>query len=408
MSILDKASDKSTDKQSEAAQFASAAFYAAIQKPVNGALQSVERLTTLPLPRMNIVDAQEADGPNATAAQKGGEILGSVVPYVASRAAAHYGLSGLAAPFRSAAAEGAVAGALMGGVLTPVDDKENFWQKKGALALTDAATFGTMEGTGKALKAFKPLAQISEDSVLQGIGKGALRGAVSGLPAGFVNAETKSITDGDGMASPEQIRAAMGQFALFGAALGAADGGMAKVRFSEAAESKVTYDPKHIVSFDRTRNIGGESEGNVYSNGDGTITKVFKDKDKDVSKVKSMFDILRSLKINTPKIMEMGKTEDGYPAIKMQRLGNSDHLRTQLIENTLSPRDRASLVDQYYGAAEALNKAGKRIDWQLKNMKMHEGKLYIFDPSFMQDKPMGRELVDFFGRAVGRRPEKFQ
>jgi hypothetical protein len=103
----------------------------------------------------------------------------------------------------------------------------------------------------------------------------------------------------------------------------------------------------------------------------------------------------------------MGRTEDGYPAIKMQQLGNSDTLRDQLLEHTLSPRDRASLGDQYYGAGEALNKAGKRIDWQLKNMKMHEGKLYIFDPSFMQDTPMDRGFVDLFGRAVGPRPPKF-
>ncbi|MDR3617082.1 MAG: hypothetical protein P4L53_26230 [Candidatus Obscuribacterales bacterium] len=407
MAPLDKASDKPAEKQSEAAQFASAAFYAAIQKPINSALQTVEKATTLSLPRMELVNANGADGPHATNAQKGGELLGSMLPYIASRAAARYGLSGLATPFRSAASEGALAGALMGGVLTPVDDKESFWQKKAALALTDGATFGTLEGTGKALKSFKTFAQISEDSALQGISRGALRGALSGLPAGFVNAESQSLTSGHGLASRDQIESAVGQFAIFGAALGAADGGMAKIRFTESSESKIN-DPNRIISFDKTKRIGGEDEGSVYSNGDGTLTKVFKDKDKDVSEVKSMFDVLNSLKIPTPKIIEMGKTEDSYPAIKMQQLGNGDNLRDQLIERTLSERDRSKLVDQYYAAGEALNKAGKRIDWNLKNMKMHDGKLYIFDPSFMQDTPMDKNLVDMFGRAVGPRPEKFQ
>jgi hypothetical protein len=83
-------------------------------------------------------------------------------------------------------------------------------------------------------------------------------------------------------------------------------------------------------------------------------------------------------------------------------------LREQLIFQELSKRDRSKLIDEYYGAGEALNKASMRIDWNLKNMKMHDGKLYIFAASHIQDSPMDRKLVDLFGEIVRPRPAKLQ
>ena len=400
--------DKPADKQSEVAQFASAAFYIGIEKPVNGLLQTVEKATTVKLPRMELVDANGADGPNATGAQKTGDFVGSLLAYGEARIAAHYGLAKLPGAFQGAASKGALAGALMGGVLTPVDEKENFWQKKGALALTDAATFGTMEGAAAGLKRVKPLTQLKEDAFLVGVTKGGVRGALSGAVAGLVNAESQAVTSGNGLASGDAVTSAAAHYALFGAALGAADGGIGTFRVKAQPESKID-DPNRIISFDKKGYLGGEDEGKVYSNGDGTVTKVFNKKDEDPMQVKAMFDELNALKIRTPQIHEIGKTEDGYPAIKMQQIGNGDHLKQQLIETPLSGRERSSLIDQYYGAAMALNKAGVRIDWQLKNMAMQNGKLYIFDPSFLiRDEPQYQPLVDSYGSLVGPRPAKYK
>lgn len=47
-----------------------------------------------------------------------------------------------------------------------------------------------------------------------------------------------------------------------------------------------------------------------------------------------------------------------------------------------------------------IKKAGIRIDWNLKNMRFEDGKLYILDPSFLKKEPFTDGLVELFGKGI--------
>ncbi len=77
--------------------------------------------------------------------------------------------------------------------------------------------------------------------------------------------------------------------------------------------------------------LGEGDEGIVYSNNDGSVTKVFHEKGKSMEEVKAIYDKLNSIGIKTPKILEIGKTEEGLPALRMEQIGDGDPLRMQLL-----------------------------------------------------------------------------
>jgi hypothetical protein len=149
------------------------------------------------------------------------------------------------------------------------------------------------------------------------------------------------------------------------------------------------------ITFDRTAYIDGGDEGSIYNNGNGTITKVFKEPDTDVEKIVSMFQQLASIGVRLPEIMSYGKTIDGKPAMVMQMIGDGEHLQNQLLLGRIPAAEKPNLLAQYDAMAKALQNHGIRIDWQLKNMIWDEGKLYLVDPSFLKPEPLPQSIVDY-------------
>ncbi len=168
-------------------------------------------------------------------------------------------------------------------------------------------------------------------------------------------------------------------------------------------ESTTNGSAEKIISFRKSGYIDRGDEGSVYSNGDGTVTKVFTDKGKSMEAVKAIFDKLESIGVRTPMILETGQTADGYPALRMEQVGDGDHLQFQIMSKQISGADLVSLRQQYYAFADALKNAGIRIDWQLKNMRFQGGKLYILDPSFLKNQPLSDMVVERYSGGIGPR-----
>jgi len=336
-------------------------------------------------------------------------------------------------------------------VLTPVDKDQPFWSTRMANGITDAGTFLTLGFAAKGLSSAKSLAITEQTPLMRRVVRGAAVGSASGLPAGFAHAELHSITNGKGLAGASEVAGDMAGFALFGGILGGAHGGATNSRLAkfvetyrsergnitgadakvaaeqpsaytrfdsgrsnrpaekgqptekaEPAENMAAAPAEKILSVKRNSLLGQGDEGKVYSNGDGTVTKVYDNKSADLQAVKATFEKLQSIGVRTPKIYEIGKTEDGRPAMRMQQIGDGDNLSFQLITGEIPPRDLPALSEQYWGFAKKLQDAGIRIDWQLKNMRFEEGKLYILDPSYMKNEPQSALIVEMFGKSIPR------
>ncbi len=100
-----------------------------------------------------------------------------------------------------------------------------------ANGLTDAGTFAVLGVAAKGVSSVKSLGITAETPLLSRIGKGALAGSVSGLPAGFAHAELNSLTRGNGLAGGAEVAGDMTGFALFGGLLGGAQAARAHSRF---------------------------------------------------------------------------------------------------------------------------------------------------------------------------------
>lgn len=139
-----------------------------------------------------------------------------------------------------------------------------------------------------------------------------------------------------------------------------------------------------ILSVNKRALLGGESEGNVFSNGDGTVTKVFHALDHDVAGTRAIYKELEGLGVKVPKIYEIGKTAEGNPALRMQQVGDGDNLQMQLFTGQIPRSEMPALLGQYDSMAATVQGANIRIDWSLKNMTWHERELYMLDPGFVK------------------------
>jgi len=149
------------------------------------------------------------------------------------------------------------------------------------------------------------------------------------------------------------------------------------------------------ILYNRRSYIDGGDEGSVYNNGNGTITKVYKDPDTDLEKIAGMFRQLNAVGVRVPEIYSYGKTADGEPAMVMQMIGDGDHLQTQLMLGQISAAEKPNVIAQYNAMARTLQDNGLRVDWQLKNMIYDGGKLYLVDPSFIKPQPLDQWSIDF-------------
>lgn len=155
--------------------------------------------------------------------------------------------------------------------------------------------------------------------------------------------------------------------------------------------------PTPVIPYNPRGHIGGGDEGTVYSNGDGSISKVWLNPDANLAHTVAMFDKLESLpNINVPRVLEMGRTIDGKPALRMEQIGDGSHLQEQLLLGEIPRSEIPAVQRQYDAAAKSLQDAGLRIDWQLKNMIWDKGKLYIVDPSFMKNEPMSQWTIEHY------------
>jgi hypothetical protein len=474
MSPPGRIADTSANTSDLVAEFSAAAFDSAIQRPINGLTQLGGKLIGHELPQLHLVDLAKPATSGEMFAQQAGAAVGMLVPYLGTRALVR-GAAGsrLGTGYGAVALEGGATGFLMGAVLTPVDNNQPFWVSRMANGFTDAGTFVVLNVAGKGISSTKALSITSETPLVGRIGRGALSGAVSGLPAGFAHAELNSMTHGNGFARAPEISGDMAGFAIFGGLLGGAVGARAPSRFrpivegeakgksifasrietadvktNGGVESKIVATPlamdttaspggtglipvrkanivearreirlgeaadrpgaaeagEKILKVKKSGYIDAGDEGSVYSNGDGSVTKVYADTGRSMEAVKAIFDKLNSIGIKTPKILEYGKTEEGLPAMRMEQIGDGDNLRFQMISGEIRGADLASLRQQYYAYADALKDAGIRIDWNTKNMRFQDGKLYILDPSFLKNEPMSDLTVNMFVGLIGPRP----
>lgn len=457
--------DSSASTTDLVADFGAAAFDSAIQRPINGLTQLGGKLIGHELPQLHLVDVPKAESSSQVFAQQAGAAVGMLVPFLGTRALVR-GAAGsrLGTGYGSMALEGGTTGFLMGSVLTPVEKGEPFWQTRLANGLTDGGTFATLGVAAKGISSVKALGITAETPLLGRIGKGVLAGSVSGLPAGFAHAELHSLTRGKGFASGAEVAGDMAGFALFGGLLGGAGAARAQSQFLSKADVAAAEKPQAIPVTARAEHapvqkpvltegtkvytteemlrvveareaaareavtrevatretaikqpsekilpvreqgrLGEGDEGIVYSNNDGSVTKVFHERGKSMEDVKAIYDKLNSIGIKTPKILEIGKTEEGLPALRMEQIGDGDPLRMQLIMREIQGADMVALRNQYYAYADALKEAGIRIDWQTKNMRFQDGQLYFLDPSFLKNEPMSDAMVNMFAGGIGPR-----
>jgi|GEM_PF-1273954 len=172
----------------------------------------------------------------------------------------------------------------------------------------------------------------------------------------------------------------------------------------ESAVKAEAGEPNKILKVKKEGYIDAGDEGKVYSNGDGSVTKIYHDNSRNMESVKAIYDKLNSIGIRTPKILEVGKSDEGLPAMRMEQIGDGDSLRMQLMMREIMGKDLASLRQQYWAYADALKQANLRIDWNLKNMRFENGKLYILDPSFMKNEPTSDATYNMFASMIGPRP----
>ncbi len=147
----------------------------------------------------------------------------------------------------------------------------------------------------------------------------------------------------------------------------------------------------------------GEGEGDIYDNKNGTVTKIYYDKSVDATQKRAMYTRLESIGVTVPKIFDHGTTSDGQPALVIEKVGDGDNLKFQLISGELSAADKESIRQQYYAMGDTLQRNGISVDWNLGNMRYENGKLYLLDPSFIKEVPMSTSFVDMFGRSLGPR-----
>ncbi len=437
--------------------FAASALDAGLQRPVNGVSQLAGSVVGRSLPELHLVNPSKPTDRTEAFVQQAGASVGMIVPFLISRAAVRGAFGNrLGTSIASNAIEGGATGAFMGAVLTPVETGRDFWSGRLSNAVTDAGTFAVLGASARGLSGIRAFSVTPESGLLASVGKGAGIGAISGIPAGLTSAELGSLTSGRGLASQQELGKSVTDFAMFGGILGGFGGAASHYRYqrvgsaplslnldsakaqplkvqADVAQAAATHPakfeqmraqsdkvelsrvepvtPERIkapqekpISFDQRKLLGEGDEGKVYSNNDGSVTKVFFDRTANMDAVKGMYEKLQSIGVRTPKILEVGKTKDGSPALRMEQIGDGDHLQFQLIAGELTRADMVALRQQYYAFGDAIMNSGIRIDWQLKNMRFQDGKLYILDPSFLKQEPMSPLTLNRYAQAIGPRP----
>jgi ADP-ribose pyrophosphatase YjhB (NUDIX family) len=269
----DKAGDQPQKQPSlpvDFEEFGKAAFNSGIEKPLNGLGQAVSGGH---LPELHIMEPD----PNATGAEKWFQTAGSAVGTIADiagvTAVAATGIGAIAeipvaaAAFASvgsvvggtAVAEGlassAVAGAVYGGVLTPLAKGESQWDRLGNAA-TMTTTFVALGGLSSALG-------VTGTSAIGAIARKGLASA----GAGIVNANMQSLMTGHGLASgSDTVKAGLtwglsgAAFATAGVALNASSSWLTSKFAGADTNSATNSGANPSLSGDAANSAGGRAE----------------------------------------------------------------------------------------------------------------------------------------------------
>jgi hypothetical protein len=169
----------------------------------------------------------------------------------------------------------------------------------------------------------------------------------------------------------------------------------AKEALGQVGKGATADAAERVLAVNKAAFLGGGDEGMVFSNGDGSVTKVFQALDHDVHATKAMYGELDQMGVKVPQVLEVGSTAEGSPAMRIQQIGDGDNLQTQLLLGEVNRGEMPALMQQYDGMAKTLQDKGVRVDWQLKNMTWHEGDLYLLDPSYLKrDQALSQVMVD--------------
>lgn len=169
-------------------------------------------------------------------------------------------------------AESAVTGLVYDSFLRPVTDTEvaqqritngydnsgpatdyEFWMLRGKHGITGAATFGTLTASALALRHYGI-------GKFAGRGEHVLNGALSGIPAGLVNAETSSILHAHKLASTEELAKSVYTMGFVGGAMGALPNPF------ESARPRLAEKLAELRVRDRSTEVDGKTES-----GDATL-----------------------------------------------------------------------------------------------------------------------------------------
>jgi tetratricopeptide (TPR) repeat protein len=124
-------------------------------------------------------------------------------------------------------------GLVYGGLLTPVDTSHGQqWGNRLTNGLSSAATFATLTGSAEGLNSL-------------GVTNRIAAGLLSGVPAGFVSAETQSLLSGRGPASASELGQSIGTFSYLGAITGALPRSNAEQR---VAQPLATTEPEVMAA----------------------------------------------------------------------------------------------------------------------------------------------------------------
>jgi hypothetical protein len=211
-----------------AADLGQSALYSGVQSPLVGVAQILDNVGGTDLAgsvKVCRTPDETEFGSVRWHAQQLGAAAGMLGPFLTMAKGTRCAMQKLGAPAHASAswrvAEGATAGLAYEGLLRPSDPGEGeFWKSRIKHGLSGAATFGTLSAGSIGLSR---LGTSHGLRLLSGhtIGSRAAIGALSGLPAGFVSAETASLLHDSQPASAKDVVESVYTMGFVGGALGA-------------------------------------------------------------------------------------------------------------------------------------------------------------------------------------------
>lgn len=218
--------------------------YSAVQAPIDGVTQLVDyKLKTNFLPKLQFFESPGSQ--EIGSAGWNGQMIGSTLGAASQMAVLHkfigpgaatrlelsssYAMGTAALP---ALGKAALAGAVFGGVFQPVGKQEEFLSARVRNATAGSLTAIVLTGSSIAIKS-------SGQKLLR---NDAVAGALSGVPAGIVNAEAHSLMTEGRLATKNEIKNSVATLAVSGGLMGAVNIGHEYIKPSSGIRGVRTLD----------------------------------------------------------------------------------------------------------------------------------------------------------------------